>query len=101
MTSIAKIYRILELLRRHFSKGLINIELSNLLKLPPSDHSDNRVVDRYSSVLLTKSKETAKEFGVDLPNWFMKRSVAYRKENNIDSWNDHKAPFVNNELTIE
>jgi DNA-binding IclR family transcriptional regulator len=36
MTSIEKVYRILELLRRHYKTGLTNKELSNRLKIPPS-----------------------------------------------------------------
>ncbi len=36
MTSIEKVYRILELLRRHYKTGLTNKELSNRLKIPAS-----------------------------------------------------------------
>lgn len=36
MTSIEKVYRILELLRRHYKTGLTNKELSNRLKIPSS-----------------------------------------------------------------
>lgn len=36
MSSIEKVYRILELLRRHYKTGLTNRELSNRLKIPPS-----------------------------------------------------------------
>lgn len=36
VTSIEKVYRILELLRRHYKTGLTNKELSNRLKIPSS-----------------------------------------------------------------